>query len=253
MALDLGKQVGPLPVGGWIGVVGGALVIAYFVNKGQANADAASSQLTESGTGTGGGQFIYEPPAKGETPLEENDNNAWGRKATNWLIGRGNSPGLADNAIRKYLSSEELSSQEQALVDQALVEFGAPPEPLAPVRQIENPPEAPDRLKSASIWRLNQINGIVLNVADQVGPNNGTTRVDLSIAGSQGYRFNVSIPTSIPGVTYRYEHYAPPKYKTESYTYTLTPLNGDLAGPSIKVSGVKFAKIGQRLPSVNFK
>lgn len=133
--LDLGKQVGPLPVGGWVVVVGGGLAIAYFVNKGQARQDARIEPLVEEGVGTGlvpAGAIIqpYQPP---EDTVDE-DNSAWGRKVLNWLIGSGSDPATADNAVRKYLSGENLTVQENALINLALVKFGSPPEALPPVK-----------------------------------------------------------------------------------------------------------------------
>lgn len=245
--LDLGKQVGPLPLGGWIAVVAGGLGIAYFINRNQTSNEAV--QLTESGTGTGGGQFVYEPPQEGQQPLEENNNDAWGRKATNWLIGRGNPPGLADNAIRKYLSSEELDAQEQALVDQALVEFGAPPEPLAPVREIEHPPEPPAKPKKMVIYRQLALNSVVVTLADPQGGADAPTHLNLKITGSNGYHFSVNI-TTIPGygLDYRYVHIRPPNSAGVAYKYVATPYNDDLAGPPIIATGVHFNRYGYSPP-----
>jgi hypothetical protein len=138
--LDLGKQVGPLPVGGWVAVVGGGLAIAYFVNKGQARQDAQIEPLTEAGVGTGlvpAGAIIQPFQPSDDEP---EDNPAWGRKVLNWLIGSGSDPATADNAVRKYLSGENLTVQENALINLALVKFGSPPGTLPPVTVPTVPP-----------------------------------------------------------------------------------------------------------------
>lgn len=249
--MDLGQQVGPLPLGGWIAVVVGGLGIAYFINRNQAES-SSEAQLVPSGVGTGGAQVIETPPEETETDAPELDNtNAnWGRQATDWLIGQGNDPGIADNAIRKYLSSMKLDSQEQGLVDQALREFGSPPEPLAPVREVEQPPEAPDALRDVGMWRSGGVNGLYWTTPGATTAHNEITHTNIDIKGSDGYEFNTD-RTSIPGgVSHRYTHYAPPgASRGVTYTYTLTPMNNDLAGPKTVLRG-KFA-INGRLPSVS--
>lgn len=141
---DLGKQVGPLPLGAWIAVVGGGLTIGYFVSRNQSKADSTQTPVAEPGVGTGGGQFIYEPPQDVSAPEEEQTNDAWGRKVVNWLIGRGMTPYKADNTVRKYLSGEPLEAAESAMMNLALAQFGAPPEPIQPVEQPETPTEPED-------------------------------------------------------------------------------------------------------------
>lgn len=132
MGLDLGKQVGPLPVGAWVAVVGGGLLIGYYFSKGsadKANDEAASGPLTEPGVGQGGGQFIYEPPTSVETPNSDPQTNAeWGRKAINWLIAEGYDAGVSQAAVTKFLTGQNRSLHEQTLINLALIKFGSPPE-----------------------------------------------------------------------------------------------------------------------------
>jgi hypothetical protein len=144
---SLGKQVGPLPMGAWIAVVGGGLVIAYFVNKNQkANADETDASLTDpdSDVGVGGGQFQYDPiqQVPVETP-EDNDNAAWGRKAINYLTSLGYAGSYAQNVISKFLAAEPISPNEKLLVDIVILRFGSPPEPIAPTEGEPNPPTPP--------------------------------------------------------------------------------------------------------------
>lgn len=165
MGLNLGKQIGPLPAGAWLGVVGGGLAIAYFINKNQAAKDAtpAESQLGESGVGTGGSQLIYDPPTNvtPESPVEDATNQGWGVKALNYLISLNVDPSTADNAVRKYLSSMVLTPQEAALMNLVRLRFGAPPEPLAPVD--DQPPILPP--PSSPLGKPSAVTGLHVNRA----------------------------------------------------------------------------------------
>lgn len=134
---DLGKQIGPLPLGAWIVVVGGGLGIAYYTkNFGKQDPviDTSATGADPSvGNGSVGSWVQTEPPG---TPTDSQPqivtNDDWGRAATNYLIAQGYDPAMADQAIRDYLSGSALSVQERALVTLALGHLGAPPVPLPP-------------------------------------------------------------------------------------------------------------------------
>lgn len=143
MALNLGKQVGPLPVGAWVAVVGGGLAIGWYFSKGTAANNADSKvPLTEPGVGTGGGQMVYDPPSNVETPANNTitDNATWGRRAINWLIAQGYDPGLSQSAVSKFLNGTNRTLTEQTLINLALVQFGAPPEDVQLPEDPVNPP-----------------------------------------------------------------------------------------------------------------
>lgn len=143
--LDLGKMVGPLPLGAWVAVVGGGLGFAIYTRRQTdiAPASSESNVLTPedgsgiAGVGVGGDGFTtITPPNDGtltQGPPQSNDE--WGQRAVNWLIAEGYNAAVSDSAIRKYLDQERgYSSQEFALVTLALAHFGSPPTPLpAPV------------------------------------------------------------------------------------------------------------------------
>lgn len=127
---DLGKQVGPLPIGAWIGVVGGGLLIGWYFSKGATKPDSGVQvPLTEPGVGQGGGQFIFDPPTQVETPAAEIQTNSdWARKATNWLIAKGYDPSASVSAVTKFLTGQNRTLHEQTLINLALLEYGAPPD-----------------------------------------------------------------------------------------------------------------------------
>lgn len=128
--MDLGKQIGPLPLGAWLGIVVGGLGIGYLINRSQGSKQPESQLLAESGVGAGGQQLLYEPPVSVSGVEPEKTNMLWGRDATNWLISTGQDPYNSDLAVRKYLQGEQLTIAEKAMLALVLARFGAPPEPL---------------------------------------------------------------------------------------------------------------------------
>jgi hypothetical protein len=132
---DLGKQVGPLPLGGWLVVVAGGLGIGYFINRNMANSapEPDLTQMTESDVGKGGGQFVYDPPTSVDRPEEAPDTNeAWAARAITWLIAQRHDPITSNSAVMKFLSSSTLTQQEQALISLVLAHQGPPPTPVPP-------------------------------------------------------------------------------------------------------------------------
>jgi hypothetical protein len=161
MALDLGKQVGPLPLGAWIAVVGTGVGFALFAQRGPSSSEP---EIVEDvggvpGVGTGPGWVAVPPPSFAPTAPAIETNDDWARQATNWLIAQGYDAGVSDLAVRKYVNGDDLSIQEYALIRIALTKFGAlpygipvalkPPEiepvtPATPVAQAPLPtPTAP--------------------------------------------------------------------------------------------------------------
>lgn len=167
MALDLGKQVGPLPLGAWIAVVGGGLTIGWYassgMNKGSSGKEIPLEPQAEAGVGTGGGQFIYDPPKSVDTPDNNTitDNNTWARRAINWLIAKGYDPGLSQSAVSKFINGTNRTLTEQTMINLALIEFGAPPEevplpetPVTPPTTTPKPPPTTTPVKPYVLHRV---------------------------------------------------------------------------------------------------
>lgn len=137
MGVNFGQEIGPLPLGAWIAVVGGGVGIAVW-KKRNASADTAAtadpgvdtSGVPGVGTGAVGGYVdntTTAPPADNAIT----DNTSWGRAATNYLIAQNYDPAVSDSAVRKYLASASLSVSEYALIKIVLLKFGTPPEAMA--------------------------------------------------------------------------------------------------------------------------
>lgn len=139
MAIDLKEQVGPLPLGAWIIVVGGGLGIAWYTKQSQPPPTVVEDTSNPPGVGEGPGWIAVPPPSNAPpvTDTSPTTNEEWGRLAINWLIAQGYDPGTSDSAIRKYLEVQSLSLQEDALLKVALRHFGSPPVPLP------SPPSGP--------------------------------------------------------------------------------------------------------------
>ncbi len=156
MAMDLGKQVGPLPLGAWIAVVGGGLGLAYYTSK--TKVEEPDEPVDESGgTGEGPGGMVYVPVTPGNTENESGPatNEEWARIAIDGLIGRGYPAALVNSAITKALmggtdyEGKKMSVQEWSIWQLALMYYGTPPQPVnvppptdvpGPVIPPTNPP-----------------------------------------------------------------------------------------------------------------
>lgn len=142
---DLGKKVGPLPTGVWIAVVGGGLILAYFVNRNMANAPTADVGAgVDSEVGRGGLTPISpseEEGSSGEPEPEITDNQQWGNQAIRYLIATGIDPSKADQTIRKYLEGQSLTLAENAQIGLVLTRFGPPPQSIS---AVEEPVKEPD-------------------------------------------------------------------------------------------------------------
>lgn len=142
--LNLGKQVGPLPLGAWIAVVAGGLGIAFLINRNQSASSDDSFTDPDSDVGQGGGQIIYDPPTNVESPdTGPADNAEWARQGVSFAIGKGFNPGVSWNALQKFISGEQLNAQEQEIVNAVILGVGPPPEPISPVDEVPQPPNTP--------------------------------------------------------------------------------------------------------------
>lgn len=159
MALDLGKEVGPLPLGAWIAVIAGGIGIAVW-SKNAAPGSASDVTVAEdtgspAGVGDGSvGGWSPTNPAPTDTPLAITTNEQWGNQAINWLIAQGYEPSWCYSAITKALAGgtgdNALSAREYVLWGLALTKFGAPPIPVQvpppgavtpPVNEPDPPPD----------------------------------------------------------------------------------------------------------------
>lgn len=155
--IDFGKQIGPLPLGAWIVVVGGGLAVAYWSNKQQNSAPVVVEDTSgDEGVGEGPGWTAVPPPTSSPSEPEYETNEQWASAAIQWLIGQGYPPGIANSAINKALAGgtdidgNKMSAQEWSLWTLALTHLGPPPYPVSvqpptstpgPTKPPEEPPK----------------------------------------------------------------------------------------------------------------
>lgn len=140
MGMDLGKQLGPLPLGAWVVVVGGGLGIAYYsrgMDEGAAGEDYSDYRDTGGpyDVGKGPGWTAIVPPQKGPKIPRNNGrpktNENWAYRAVRYLVNKGVPAEKADTAVRRYLESKKLSPGEWALIARAIRKLGPVPDLLA--------------------------------------------------------------------------------------------------------------------------
>lgn len=134
--VDLGKQVGPLPLGAWVVVVGGGLGIALYTRRQSAvPTEIGVDTSGDAGVGTGAvGGFVPTSPNPVAPVATPTTNEQWGVMVTNGLIAKNYPPTTVDSMVRKYLAgiTSTMSPAEFALLSVALAQFGSPPQVLPP-------------------------------------------------------------------------------------------------------------------------
>ncbi|HEY6020472.1 MAG TPA: hypothetical protein VIY48_11340, partial [Candidatus Paceibacterota bacterium] len=95
-----------------------------------------------------------EMPVATATPIitqtATNDtNDAWKRRAIEYLMGNGYTVEVATNAISKYLNGEALSAKESEARDAAVKQLGLPPEDIPDV--IRQHPKPEDTSKTPAV------------------------------------------------------------------------------------------------------
>jgi hypothetical protein len=140
------RKIGPFPV--WVYGVGLALAIYLWRKKsggtGQQTDPAGNVGTIDPATGYvyGSSQDKAGLAAQNSTSTDGSsggtsgsttagqyaDNSSWGRAAVNYLVGLGEDPTAANEAIQQYLSSQTLTPQQQAMVNLVIQGIGAPPQ-----------------------------------------------------------------------------------------------------------------------------
>jgi hypothetical protein len=135
---DLGKQIGPLPVGGWIAVIVAGVGLAWYANKRQQAASTAAAPQPTTPTDVSGVIPLspggYQPANQNTTTATSPTfltNDQWRSDVESKLLAQGNNPTLVDGALTKYLNGVQLTAAENAVVSVALTLDGPPP--IAPI------------------------------------------------------------------------------------------------------------------------
>ena len=133
---DLGKMIGPLPLGAWVAVVGGGLGLMLYTRRQAAANTPTSPDAVPEDTGTtpgvgvgGSGQWTnVSPPANGSSDTNSAEtNDEWGVMSIAKMTGLGYPAGPVASGITKYLNQGQLDAQEYSIVTETIRRFGVPP------------------------------------------------------------------------------------------------------------------------------
>lgn len=150
----LTRKVGPLPLGVWLAAA--VLIFLYMQHRNKAGGGQQTDPAGNVGTidpqtgyvygspedkaalgssGGGGGGGDNTSGGGGDTTAGKYATNAeWERAAINYLVARGVDPTAANEAITSWLSSQQLTPEQQADVNLAIQGLGTgPPDPPGPV------------------------------------------------------------------------------------------------------------------------
>lgn len=156
---DMGKMIGPLPLGAWIVVGGVGVGIAWYIRRGSSGSETPTEVEDTSGVpgvgvgGGGGAGWISTPPpdtsgdGTGSGNGEPTTNGEWGQAAIRWLVSRGYEAAAVDQAVRRYLGGEAISAVERIMISEAITRLGPVPELLPAAPELPKPetpkPEEP--------------------------------------------------------------------------------------------------------------
>ena len=128
----LSQQIGPLPGGAWLGLVGGAVGISYLSRRNR-TAQAAPVPATTAQDQSSQGAVQYVGAGTGTTTMGTTTyatNEEWASAAIAVLIGMGTLPSKATNAISHVLypdAAHPTTSEDSALYNLAAQKLGPPP------------------------------------------------------------------------------------------------------------------------------
>lgn len=145
--MDLGKQVGPLPLGAWIVVVAGGLGIALYTSRQKVEEPETVDETGDVGVGPSGFTQLVPIQQPSENETGPTTNEEWARIAIDGLIGRGYPAALVNSAITKALmggtdyEGKKMSVQEWSIWQLALMYYGTPPQPVnvPPPKDVPGP------------------------------------------------------------------------------------------------------------------
>lgn len=139
-----GKVAGiPVPVAIAAAGAAGYLLYTHFKSASAANAAATNAAVTTAAgdtdpyasTDSGAAPIQAGATSTGTTTASSTitTNTGWAEQAEVWLLAQNYNPTLVDSAVRDYLAGNQLDTNEQAVINVALQQFGPLPDPNPPV------------------------------------------------------------------------------------------------------------------------
>lgn len=149
----LGKKIGPLPLGVWLIIAAGIFYFVMKSNQGSGEGGPQTDGAGNVGTINPNTGYVYGSPedraalgasssslgTSGESGTggatvggQYSDNSAWAVAAINYLVSIGVDATSANSAITQFLGSQQLTTEQQGMVNLAIQRLGAPPTPPEP-------------------------------------------------------------------------------------------------------------------------
>lgn len=147
--MDMSKPIGPLPTGAWAAIVAAGVGIVWYTRTHGSSSSTTPVDPTTLADSVGAGPTAFtavDPsPQPSSNAASFTDNGTWSVAAITWGIAHGLQPTIVDSAVRDYINGQNLSGQEQAIIDQILKALGPPPETLTPYQRppSSTPPVTP--------------------------------------------------------------------------------------------------------------
>lgn len=227
--LDLGKQVGPLPLGAWLVVVAGGLGIAWYTRREGSSPTVVDDTSSQPGVGDGsvGGWTTTSPSSQtdGSAASAPTTNEEWAYRATQYLISIGTNSATAQSATSKYIAEQQLSVTEYSMIQLALIHIGPLPQPLTNAGGTAPSTSTPVTMKAPT--------GLKISRADK-----GGLSIDWDpLPGIKGYKMYIGSKQVSNSVVYSNGYISGLKSNT-SYTVGVAGIYpGDKMGPKATVTG----------------
>lgn len=228
MAADsiITQKIGPLSGGVWLAVIGVGLGLGYYLRNRASNGGVATVVSPTagtggvSGTGPGGWSATTAPDATAPTPPVTAP--LWAVGALAWLLTHNYDAALSDSAIRKYLASQPLTAQEQAIMNAVLSGYGPPPEVLPPtgvdvspiVPPASTPLPSPVGITQYASFVRDYVTGVIFGVSSS-GNRTALSGTDWAAQTHKGSIYSINNPYSASKPT------PPPVPKTNNRRYTV--------------------------------
>lgn len=138
------KKIGPLPGWAYVVIVGGGAYAIYYWRKRTSDTTASASTVGVTDPNSAGFTSADAvTQADYSTPQTSQTNAQWARNATNALTAQAKySATDISNALSNYLNGVALSPAQLIIVNDAITQFGAPPEGLIPTNAATVPGNA---------------------------------------------------------------------------------------------------------------
>ena len=152
----LGREVGGIPVAGWLAIVGAGYFVGRKLVGGFGGGGGGGTGVPFVDPNSTGYTASGEPASSGDQGGEKDtiaDNSEWRRVALDYLQSIGVKGADAERAVSRYLNGYTLTAADEATINTVIRRIGAPPESVpTPVGSpVVTPPGAGRSPRSTTV------------------------------------------------------------------------------------------------------